>query len=710
MDRHDDSTPLTTLEDGPGTGPARGAVDRLAGRFAGAVALRLAEAADGADTFTLSTERDRVLIAGSSQVALVSGFNWYLQHCAHGHVSRTGDHIPDQAPRPAAPTTRTSPYQDRYAYNFTVNGYTSPYWTWPEWERELDLIAASGVTMALVTTGLEQVWLDTFVRFGYEREELRRWLSSLSLQPWQWMGNISGVGPAPTRHQLDRRVELGRRILSRMRELGITPVLPGYAGLVPDCFAERNPSAHVVPQGMWGPFDRPGWLATDTELYGSVAAAYYRAQRELFGTEPCQAVDLLHEGGAPGDTDIAAASAGVRDALRAAFGDDHRWVIQAWGENPRPETLAAADRSHLLVLDLGTEHKEKWKEGEAFSGADWALGTLANVGDRNGLFGDVGDLLRRVPAARQDPAAGNLTGLALMLEGVQNQSLIQTALSDLVWESEPVDADDWIAGYVTARYGEAEPHALRAWRLLLASAYGSWEDWPSGADSLFNANPSLTATQASPFAPKSLTYDPAEVRRALEELCAAAPRLGGVETFRYDLVDTARQVLVNRARVLLPQLERAFTAEESDTFATLAAAFLDTLRLTDSVLATHEAFRLEPWLRQAERWGTTADERAALRADAARLVTVWGDRPSPDWVENYANRDWSGLLKTLYLPRWQTYLDALTEALRTGEAAPDSDWYAMSAAWAANPPAGGAAAEGDPIEAARRVVAEASRW
>ncbi|MFC5804130.1 alpha-N-acetylglucosaminidase [Streptomyces formicae] len=692
---------------------ARRAVARLAPSLADAVELRMEErGAGGGEGFSIAPHDGRgdgradgrVRITGTTTVALVSGFHWYLRHVAGGHLSRTGDTVPAEAPLPDAAILKSTPYTDRYIYNFTVNGYTSPYWTFAEWERELDLIAAHGINRALVTTGLEQVWVDTFSRFGYSAQEVREWICAPSLQPWQHMANIAGIGPVPSPGLMERRVELGRRIVARMRELGIEPVLPGFAGMVPDGFTERVPGARTVQQGSWGPFTRPDWLATDGTHYRQVAAAYYEAQQELFGTARYQAVDLLHEGGTPGDVDPGAAARGVERALRDAFGPDYRWVVQAWGGNPRDDILAAVDRSRLLVLDLGTEHDERWRK-DAFQGAPWALGTLANVGGREGLYGAVGDLLSRVPATLREPGRGGLTGLAVMLEGVRNQTVIQAALSDLVWETEPaVDPETWVAHYAASRYGADDESAREAWLLLLRSAYDSWTDWPSGADSLFNARPSLDAAKASPFAPERLSYDPALVEQALRALLSAAPRLGHADTYLYDLVDIARQVLANRARVLLPRIKAAHEAADSGEFDRLARAFLDTARLADTVLATRPEFLLEPWLRQAERWGADVQERAALRADAARLVTVWGDRPAADWVEDYANHDWAGLLSAYYIPRWERYFDALSASLRLGAEPPPSDWFAHGAAWAQHPPRTADRPTGDPLRAVGSVT------
>lgn len=699
-----------TPHDGPGVEAARRVIDRLAAPLSYQVTLIVEQGETKPEGFTVSAVEGRVQIAGTTTVALVSGFHWYLTHVAQGHLSRTGDVIPAEAPLPQEAVRRETPYTDRYIYNFTVNGYTTPYWTFAEWERELDLIAAQGINRALVTTGMEQLWARTFREFGYGGDEIRSWICAPSAQPWQWMGNICGVGPAPSAGLLERRVALGQQIVARMRELGIEPVLPGYQGLVPPGFAERVPGARTVPQGTWGPFTQPDWLAPDSPAFARVAAVYYKAQQELFGTAPYQAVDLFMEGGTAGDTDLRAAAHAVDASLRGAFGPDYRWVIQAWGGNPPPEVLEAADRDRLLVLDLSTERDERWRMRDSFGGAPWALGTLANVGGRPGLYGDVADLLTRIPATLKDPERGRQTGLAVMLEGLQNHGPVFSALADLVWETEPQDAGTWLESYATSRYGRRDEGAIAAWRLLLRSAYSSWNDWPSGADSLFNSRPSLDARKTSPFGPDALTYDPYLLHEALHDLLAAAPRLAEMETYRYDLVDLARQILVNRARTLLPQLKVAHEDAEADTFDHLTNDFLDTAGMAAEVLATHPAFLLEPWLCQAESWGTTDAERQTLRADAARLITVWGDRPAPAWVEDYANRDWSALLSTYYIPRWRRYLAALSKQLHNATPPPEFDWYAEGALWAADSPATPAQPTGDPVTVARTVAAAIASW
>ena len=59
------------------------------------------------------------------------------------------------------------------------------------------------------------------------------------------MGNLKGWGgPLPMQWRVDR-LALQKQILRRMREFGMTPVLPGFAGFVPDGFQRLYPKAEV---------------------------------------------------------------------------------------------------------------------------------------------------------------------------------------------------------------------------------------------------------------------------------------------------------------------------------------------------------------------------------------------------------------------------------------------------------------------------------
>ena len=71
------------------------------------------------------------------------------------------------------------------------------------------------------------------------------------------MGNMHGWGgPLPASWHV-KQVELQHKILDRMRAFGMLPVLPAFAGYVPDAISRLFPQANVTHMRDWGRFSSP---------------------------------------------------------------------------------------------------------------------------------------------------------------------------------------------------------------------------------------------------------------------------------------------------------------------------------------------------------------------------------------------------------------------------------------------------------------------
>lgn len=69
------------------------------------------------------------------------------------------------------------------------------------------------------------------------------------------MGNMHGWGGPLPESWYKSQLSLQHKILTAMRNIGMTPVLPGFAGHVPKGLTRIYPKANVSQLGDWGHFN-----------------------------------------------------------------------------------------------------------------------------------------------------------------------------------------------------------------------------------------------------------------------------------------------------------------------------------------------------------------------------------------------------------------------------------------------------------------------
>lgn len=361
--------------------PARAALGRLLPRHWRQFTL-VPDTTAGPDTFTVSGTAGAITVRGSTGATLLTGVGWYLQHVAGVDIGWPGDSIgmlPARLPAVPSPVTRSAQVPHRYALNDTDDGYSGPYRSFEEHQRQIDLMALHGINEVFVQVGAEYPYYRALQGFGYSAEELRRWIPGPGHQSWWLLQNLSEFGgPVPER-LMRERAALGGRIAEQLRGLGMTAVLPGYFGTVPPGFAARNPGSSTVAQGDWAGFDRPDWLDPASPVFAKLAAAYYAEQRAVFGDSTMYRMSPLHEGGQTGSVDVGAAARAIQDALHAAR-PGALWAVLGWQDDPTAELLAGVDTSKLLILDGLSDRYNRLDREARWGGAPYAMGTIYNFG------------------------------------------------------------------------------------------------------------------------------------------------------------------------------------------------------------------------------------------------------------------------------------------------------------------------------------------
>ncbi|MGW6568976.1 alpha-N-acetylglucosaminidase [Streptomyces sp. NPDC054975] len=690
------------------TGPARASLERLLPSRASQFTLVPVPRPASGDHFAVSGRPGAIVVRGTSPATLLAGAGWYLEHVAGVDIGWPGDSVgrlPATLPAVDGEITRAASVPHRYALNDTDEGYSGPYRDFASYQRDIDLLALHGVNEVFVPTGAEYTYYETFQHFGYGEAELRAWIPGPAHQSWWLLQNLSGFAGPVSRQLVEARAELGRRIADRLRALGMTPVLPGFFGTVPPGFADRNAGAVTVPQGRWIGFARPDWLDPTGPVFDQLAATFYGVQRKKFGETDMFKMDLLHEGGSAGSVDVPSAAGAVQRALDKAH-PGATWVMLGWQRNPSAALLSGVDRSRVLVVDGLSDRYDNLNREAEWGGTPYAFGTIPNFGGHTSLGANTGAWVSRFHTWLAKPDSA-LRGIAYMPEATGGSPAAFDLFAELAWRSEPVDQAAWFAAYAARRYGGEDPHASAAWEQLRLGPYSMPSGvWSEPHDGLFAARPSLKAASAARWSPTAMRYDASRVERALAELLQVAPELRTTDAYRFDVVDVARQALANRSRALLPRIRTAYEARDLATFRALVSEWNAHVELLGRLVGSDQRFLLGPWLAAARSWGADAAERDRLEYDARSILTTWGDRgPSEGGLRDYANREWSGLVKDLYGPRWRVYFAGLDHALVSGTAPAAVDWFAMDDTWARGHAAYPTRPTGDPFALAGEVLA-----
>jgi alpha-N-acetylglucosaminidase len=693
-----------------------GAVERLLCRLlpaqADAFRCEPLAAVDGRDTFEIAADGAHIVLRGSSPVAQASALNWYLKHFCRAHISACGDRlsVPRPLPRPAQPCRITTPYRYRYYYNYCTFSYSMVWWDWARWEREIDWMALNGINLPLAITGQEKVWQNVYRALGLTDAEILDFIAGPAYLAWGWMGNLDGWGGPSPQGWIDGQCALQQRIVARERELGIRPVLPAFTGHVPAALRRVRPGARMRQLAKWaGNFTGTWMLDPEDPLFVEIGAAFMREQTRLYGTSHYYSCDSFNEN-CPPSRDPAYLDRMGKSLLAAMTAVDAKavWVMQGWMFFFNPEDpdywqepqiralLNSVPHAHMLVLDLHSDLHPLWQKTHAYHGKPWVWNVLHNFGGKSPMYGNLEVIACEPPRLLRDPASGDVAGMGLTPEGIAQNPIAYDLATDMFWRTEAPDLEAWVQDYALRRYGQLPPAASEAWRILLRTVYSRRSPAPRSA---VCRPPTLDA--------RGPDYDnPGAIAQAWSLLGSCARELGNADPYRYDLVDLTRQVLSNHADALHAAAVAAFRAADAAALEAIEARFNRLLLDLDEVLGTRREFLLGRWLADAQSWGRSDAERALLEWNARNQLTLWGNRES--LLRDYARKEWNGLMRCFYLPRWHAFFFELRACLAGGHPFDDVAFHARmrarEEAWTHGRAPYAAAPQGDAIEVACRLI------
>lgn len=160
--------------------------------------------------------------------------------------------------------------------SYEALGYSCAFWQWEDWEREIDFMAMNGVNLPLSVVGSEAVWYYTMRSLTYSETGALEYLSGPAFWPWQLTGCLAGYFSLTDVKYIESRLELGKKIIERELELGMTPVQQAFAGYVPQSITKLFGSAKLRMVPSWRNFPFSFRLEPTDPVFKKLAFAFSR--------------------------------------------------------------------------------------------------------------------------------------------------------------------------------------------------------------------------------------------------------------------------------------------------------------------------------------------------------------------------------------------------------------------------------------------------
>lgn len=310
----------------------------------------------------------------------------------------------------------------------------------------------------------------------------------------------------------------------------------------------------------------------------------------------------------------------------------------------------------LLILDLQSEQHPQYERTHSFYGHFYIWCMLHNFGGTLGMHGSVGIVNREIPRAAALPNS-TMIGVGITPEGIHQNYVVYELALDKAWTYREINRRRWIKSYARQRYGISSSEIEHAWMLLLRSVYAFEGQQNMRGKYTICRRPTLKWTPWT-------WYDGRLVRRALGRFVGFVEQSGQDlsenQLFKRDLVDLSRQFLQNQADVLYLNSTKAYRDQNVTQFSHFSSKYLELLVDMDALLASHEDFLLGKFLERAKSLGEGDEESQQFELNARNQITLWGPNGQ---INDYATKQWSGIVKDYYLPRWKLFFDQLKQSL-----------------------------------------------
>ena len=631
----------------------------------------------GCDVFEVeSSNNGKIILRGNNGISIATAFNWYLKETAYISYDWQAIkplNIEGKLQLPVSKIHRVCTAKERFFNNTCTFGYTFVYWKWEQWQRFIDWMAMNGVNRPLMLAGQEAVWLKVWESFGMTDSEVRGYFSGPAHLPWHRMANLDKWGgPLPDKF-IDGQRRLQQQVLNRSRALGMKPILPGFAGHVPENLIRILPKAKInrIAPG-WGGMseDYTTYFLDPTDtLFNEIQKRFLITQQKMYGTDHLYSADPFNEIDPPSWEPEYLAKVGKTIYETMSNTDQQAvWYQMSWTfyydskhwTQPRLEAMIkAVPAAKLIFLDYVCEEIEYFKKSFNFYGAPFIWCYLGNFGGNTHLDAALDKVSKQMV---QLPFESNYIGVGSTLEGMNVNPEIYELVMEMPWRTnETFNLESWVNEYALRRAGHQDKAVVDAWNMLYKDVLIEPVKSIRNHSIIYQVSPVLDLNKSHWTTNITIPYKNSRLAYALNQMLQADSASKQSDAYSFDVVNLTRQVLGNYGRSLYQDMIQAYENKDILLFRQYSSSFITLGMEIDSLLGTRHEFLLGKWLADARDWGVKPVDKDYYEKNAREIITSWHIAGSD--LTDYSSRQWNGLIGSYYLPRWMEFIKRLDDSM-----------------------------------------------
>ena len=598
------------------------------------------ETAESENTWSYEPAEGKVLIKGGNAVDMSVAYYAFLRDNCGGyfdvdHALKVGEF---KLPEEKKEGVIEKKY--RICFEYTAFSCAACWWSWERWENEIDFMAMNGVNMPLSVVGTEAVWLKTMKDLGIKEDLALAGILGPAFWGWQLYNCFDGYLPQSSAATVDKRIELGRKIIEREKQLGMTPVMHGYSGYISRNFIQSKIRVRVNKTDEWCLFPKQYHIIVRDTTFHRIGTLYYRNLGLLLG-EGCYFLADPFTAHEPAKRD-SAFLAGVGAAIYKLISDQDEnavWVVHS--SSVRDSMFRAVPKENVLIIGSKEE-----SESSRFEGFEFVVGSQFNNADVTSIHGDFN-------AVSGVCASENTSGVGVFSDGAySNEAFRQFSYSAM---SGAKNVDSWLETYAKNRYRTDKKEALEALQLLKKSCWREGQPVREHGSAICTRPTTLLRHTSVGDSGNDIPYDIADVFAAAKKLLEAQ---GKTYEYELDVCDALRQALSDLANTVCKKALEGYKTKNVEQFETNSNLFLSIIEDMDRLLMTKKEFALPHYLELARSFGNSPEESENFEINILAQITSFG--PIKDSVlYDMCWKEWAGVLNTFYAKRWRAFFETL---------------------------------------------------